>query len=472
MHLVGLALHPAEETAHAVPQALFPQVLAAAPLRGTALPFLAFEHPLLIALGQIVEWRLHINFLSLCAAHHVALTVCAALGLERFHAAVGETQRAVGNRALEIDRDRAAEPAARRARAERMIESEQARRGRSDVHVAVCAMPAGAVRMPEAGVRMANRELATAEPERVFDGLGEPRAAFLGNGHAILNHLDDRWQTLCLRRFVGAQYFAIEPHTQIALLLEKGEEVRGLRSRGRRHTESHEHRSAIVLLEDMLDDALRRLGFDLALTLRAARRRDAREKELQVIIDLRHRADGRARALHVVRLLDGDGRRDAADFVHARLVHSVQKLPRVGRERLDVTPLPFRVDRVECERRLAAAARPGDDDQFSQRQIEIEALEVVLPRTSHLDAIGAGCDGECWAFFGHRKKGRAMCRHVRHLATGVTGLVRVCLVGVRRGEVLSSQFSVGTIPPVRRRGGSHCRSRAYFARYSFATAVE
>ena len=45
----------------------------------------------------------------------------------------------------------------------------------------------------------------------------------------------------------------------------------------------------------------------------AVQRGGAREQQLQVIVQLGHRADGRARGAHRVRLVDGDRRRDAGD---------------------------------------------------------------------------------------------------------------------------------------------------------------
>ena len=77
-----------------------------------------------------------------------------------------------------------------------------------------------------------------------------------------------------------------------------------------------------------------------------------------------------------VRLLDRDGRRNAADRIHLRLVHALEKLPRVGRKRLHIPPLALRIDGVESERRLPAPARPGDHVQLAQRQIEIEPLQL------------------------------------------------------------------------------------------------
>ena len=71
--------------------------------------------------------------------------------------------------------------------------------------------------------------------------------------------------------------------------------------------------------------------------------------------------------------------RKALDIVDVRLFHQLEELPRVGREGLDVSPLPFRVDRIEGEGRLARAARPGDDGHLVSRQLYVDVLEVVLP---------------------------------------------------------------------------------------------
>ena len=71
-----------------------------------------------------------------------------------------------------------------------------------------------------------------------------------------------------------------------------------------------------------------------------------------------------------------------------KLVHALEKLARVRRECFHIAALSLRVDRVERERRLAATAWPRDDVQFPQRQIEVDALQVVLPRATNLDDIG------------------------------------------------------------------------------------
>ena len=112
----------------------------------------------------------------------------------------------------------------------------------------------------------------------------------------------------------------------------------------------------------------------------------AREQQLQVIVELGHRADRGARGAHRVGLIDGDGRRNAVDAIHRRLVHAIQELARVGREGLDVATLALGVQRVEHQRGLARARDTRDHHQLVQRNVEREVLQVVLPRAVHTDA--------------------------------------------------------------------------------------
>ena len=54
------------------------------------------------------------------------------------------------------------------------------------------------------------------------------------------------------------------------------------------------------------------------------------------------------------------------------------ELAGVGRERLDVAALTLGVERVESQRRLAAARDAGDDHQLEARQRQVNVLEVVF----------------------------------------------------------------------------------------------
>ncbi len=116
---------------------------------------------------------------------------------------------------------------------------------------------------------------------------------------------------------------------------------------------------------------------------------DVRVEQAQVIVNLRGGGDDGARAGAGAALLDGDGRGEALDEVHVRLLHLVEELPGVGGEGLDVFALALGVDGVEGERRLARAAQAGDDHQLVARDVQREVLEVVLTRPADSDEFFA-----------------------------------------------------------------------------------
>src|ERR1043166_2617067 len=83
-----------------------------------------------------------------------------------------------------------------------------------------------------------------------------------------------------------------------------------------------------------LPNTLRRIlahRFSAAATVQL---RHVRPEDLQVIANLRHRADGRTGGADGVALLDGDGGRNPFDAVHLRFVHAVEELAGIGRKGL------------------------------------------------------------------------------------------------------------------------------------------
>ena len=96
-----------------------------------------------------------------------------------------------------------------------------------------------------------------------------------------------------------------------------------------------------------------RLAHDFLAAGSADRPADPGVEQPQVVVNLGRRPDGRARVADAVLLPDRNRRADALDRVDVRLLHPLQELARVGRQRFDVAPLPFGIDRVEGQRRLA-----------------------------------------------------------------------------------------------------------------------
>ena len=103
----------------------------------------------------------------------------------------------------------------------------------------------------------------------------------------------------------------------------------------------------------------------------------AGEQQPEVVIDLGARAYRAARVARHRALLHGDGRRQPADEVAVGLGHAAHELARIGGKALDITALPLGVERVEGQRRLAAARQARHDDELAARNRHVNVLQVV-----------------------------------------------------------------------------------------------
>ena len=65
----------------------------------------------------------------------------------------------------------------------------------------------------------------------------------------------------------------------------------------------------------------------------------------------------------------------------------MEELPGIDREAFDVLPLPLGVDRVEGQGTLARAAGARDDHEAIPRNVEVEILEIVDPRTANVNRL-------------------------------------------------------------------------------------
>src|SRR5262249_19806772 len=119
--------------------------------------------------------------------------------------------------------------------------------------------------------------------------------------------------------------------------------------------------AALRQAKQFVDDFVGGLRADGGAARRTMRVAQPREQDAEVIVDFRNRAHRRARALARRLLFDADRRRQAADVLDLRLLNLAEELPGVGRQRFDIAPLPFRVNRIERERAFAGTARPAED---------------------------------------------------------------------------------------------------------------
>ena len=131
------------------------------------------------------------------------------------------------------------------------------------------------------------------------------------------------------------------------------------------------------------------LAFDRQSRGRRIGHADARPQQAHVVVDLGDGSDGGARVLRRRLLLDRDRGRQAVDLVDIRLLHHLQELARIGRQRFDVAALAFGIDGVEGERGFAGAGQAGEHGEPVARNLEIDVLEIVLARAA--DGYRARC---------------------------------------------------------------------------------
>ena len=82
---------------------------------------------------------------------------------------------------------------------------------------------------------------------------------------------------------------------------------------------------------------------------------DACKQQAQVFVDLRGGAYGGTGVPGDDTLLDGNGWGEALDIVAFGLVHTTEKLTGIARQALHIATLTLGIERVESQRRLAAA---------------------------------------------------------------------------------------------------------------------
>ena len=125
---------------------------------------------------------------------------------------------------------------------------------------------------------------------------------------------------------------------------------------------------------DGVDDLIHGLALNLPPALGAVGHADARVHQAQVIVDLGDGAHGGARVAAGGLLVDGDGRGQALDHVHLRLVHLAQELPGVAGQGFHISALALGIDGVEGQGRLSRAGQAGHDDQLVAGKVDVDAL--------------------------------------------------------------------------------------------------
>ena len=180
---------------------------------------------------------------------------------------------------------------------------------------------------------------------------------------------------------------AVHAHADVAALARVLEHL-GVLALAGAHDGGHDlYAGALRPGEHLVDYLVYGLLAYLPAALGAVRDADARPEQAEVVVYLRDGADRGARVAARGLLVYGYGGGKALDVVHVGLVHLAEEHARVAREALDIAPLPLGVDGLERQRGLAAAGEAREHHELLARYLEVDVLEVVLPRAFYINAV-------------------------------------------------------------------------------------
>ena len=347
----------------------------------------AVEHEITDALVQRHERGLDVEPVVGCQRfEHLVVELIAPV--PALHRAGRERQVRKGNHALRIEEGDAAEAIAARAGATRAVEREQAR---FQFRQRVIAERAGEARRECAGrsrVHVDHDGASVRQAQRGLERFGETLLDVRAHLDAVDHDFDRMLASLRQRGWrIEVDDLAIEPHAHESLRPQIVEHVHlGTLPLGNDGRQDHDPR-VVRQCQDRIHHLRHGLRSQRHAVGRAVGLADPREQQPQVVVDLGDGADGRARIVAGRLLLDGDRGRQPLDQIDIGLLHQLQELARVCRERLDVAPLAFGIQGVERQRRLARSRQPGDHHQTVAGQIEIDVAQVVGARTAHDDGV-------------------------------------------------------------------------------------
>ncbi|CAM5197758.1 hypothetical protein CDEN61S_01756 [Castellaniella denitrificans] len=390
VHLVGARFQPVEEALRAVPLVL--------PGGRPALPVgRAADHPAALLVRQVAPGHVQAHARPGGVAFHLDLAFLVAGGLPGLDRSAAQAAGLVRHDQAVVDAHHPAEAPAMLAGAQRGIEGEGAGQRRAVVDVAVRAVQTGAeapflLALVEQGV---DAEPAVALAQGRFQGFVHARRFRVAEAEAVLHdvqHAPAGIAGLALAgRFPGGlgrgSRIVLAVDARVALLFQEAAHLVLGEVGGHRHGEG-DHQAGIsggaqaVQLVPDAGGVVARHRPGAAAAMQVA---GAGVEQLQVVVELRHRAHGAARIAHRVDLVDGDGGQDAFDAVDLGLVHAVQELARVGRERLDVAALAFGVQGVEGQRALAGSGHAGHHQELPGADRQIQVLQVVLAGAEDAD---------------------------------------------------------------------------------------
>ena len=305
---------------------------------------------------------------------------------QRGDTAVRDGLAPVGDDGVHTDVGHGAEALAVRAAAFRGVEGEGMRRRLLQGDAVFGIHQVFGVVVDRAGFEIEHRQRPAAHRQRRGHGTAHAGEVFVG-GLEPVHHQFDEVGLVAVHSLYWAEVadLAVDAHLQVSLLPERLEQFAVVALAAAHQRGEQQALAAPVLLQDEVHD----LGVGVAHHLLARHGRIGRGgagiQQAQEIGDLRDGAHRRTRIAAGGLLLDGDDRAQPAHALHLRLLQDAHKVLGIGRERVHIAPLALRIQRVERQRGLAAAADSGDDHELAARNVHVHVLEVMGPGAAYFD---------------------------------------------------------------------------------------
>ena len=383
VHLVRLGFQVLKKTLDAVPLL----VPFSRPVGRT------LNHPMLLLGGELVPSGIARNAGGFGVAHQVVLAFFPCRCLDGFDDPGAEREFVVRNHQAIVHANHPAKAPAGVASPQRGIEREHRRQRLGVAQIALRAMQSGGIAPQFFAVRFIGRqfvdvEAAAAAFQSRFNGFHHAGFVSGTQPKTVGHHIQH------FARAGGGGHFALSLHFGESAGRQPLLDLLGAGIGRQLHREGDHHPRIMGsgrARQHLRVNALGRVVLHRPCGLPVVQLAQAREQQLQVVIQLGHGAHGGARTAHRVGLVNRNRRRHALHLVHRRFVHAVQKLARIGTEGFHIAPLPLGVQRIEHQTGFARTAGPGDHGQLAGADVQIDVFQVVLACTANANkTLGHG----------------------------------------------------------------------------------
>ncbi len=307
---------------------------------------------------------------------------------QRQNAALANRERRVGHHLLAVDDVDVAQALAAVAGALRRIEREvvggrlHIRQPRVGIHERL------AVVAQLAAFGVEHHQLVAALLEGELHRVAQAGLVFAGHAQAVHHQL---YVVVAVAVELHAKgdflHLAIDAHVHVALFAQLLKQVFVVALAVLHQRRKNVDFAAVVAVENEVENLVDRILHHLLARQVGVGVTHARKQQAQVVVDLGGGANGASRIFVDGLLPYRNHGVQTRDFVNVGALEHAQHVAGVGRKRLEVAPLPLGKNRVEGQRRLAAAAEPRDHREAVVRNVDVDIFQVVHSRAQHAHAV-------------------------------------------------------------------------------------